>query len=209
MLLLTGQRRCEVAGMLWADISVEARTWTLASDKTKAWRGHVVPLSQPAMDILAAVPRKSTTVDGVLKPSFYVFTSDGSAPISGFSRAKNAIDLRAAKARAEAGADPAQGWTLHDLRRKAAAEMGRLGTPEFVIAKVLNHASKGITGQVYNRYEYLAEKKHALEQWGAYLGQLTAQGAANVVEMPSRIRSETVAVIYNRFPDRPPHQLSL
>jgi integrase len=50
--------------------------------------------------------------------------------------------------------------------------MGRLGVPEFVIAKVLNHTSKGITGQVYNRYEYLSEKKHALETWGQYLTKL-------------------------------------
>ena len=182
MLLLTGQRRSEVAGMLWADIDLQARTWTLAADKTKAGRGHVVPLSQAALDILAALPRKSITTKETTKPSPYVFTSDGSAPVSGFSRAKIAIDAKVAKARAAAEMDPALGWTLHDLRRTAATEMGRLGTPEFVIAKVLNHASKGITGQVYNRYEYLSEKKQALEQWGVYLERLVS-GNTNVVAL--------------------------
>ena len=48
---------------------------------------------------------------------------------------------------------------------------------------MLNHTSKGITGQVYNRYEYLAEKRHALEQWGAYLERLVTPAASNVVEL--------------------------
>jgi integrase len=63
-------------------------------------------------------------------------------------------------------------WGIHDLRRTAATEMGRLGVPEFIITKVLNHSSAGITRQIYDRYEYLAEKKHALETWGQYLSKL-------------------------------------
>jgi integrase len=176
VLLLTGQRRSEVAGMRWADVDMEAGTWTLGADQTKAGRSHVVPLSQAAVAILGAIPRKSMTVkDGaklVTKPSPWVFTTDGDAPISGFSKAKCIVDAKIAKARAEAEADPMAAWNVHDLRRTAATEMGRLGVPEFVIAKVLNHTSKGITGQVYNRYEYLSEKKHALETWGQYLTKL-------------------------------------
>ena len=182
MLLLTAQRRSEVAGMRWDDLDLAAKSWTLSADATKAGRGHVVPLSQPALDLLATIPRMSVTANGTTKPSAYVFTSDGAAPVSGFSRAKDAIDAKVAKARADAGADPALGWTLHDLRRTAATEMGRLGTPEFLIGKVLNHSSKGVTGQVYNRYEYLAEKRHALEQWGAYLERLVSS-SANVVAL--------------------------
>jgi integrase len=166
MTLLTGQRRSEVAGMRWADIDIEACTWTLAADATKAGRGHVVPLSAAAMGILAATPRKTIGVGAATKASPFVFTSEGDSPISGFSAAKHAADSKIAKVRADAGAGPIDGWSIHDLRRTAATEMGRLGIPEFIIAKVLNHASKGVTGQVYNRYEYLAEKRHALAGCG-------------------------------------------
>jgi hypothetical protein len=48
---------------------------------------------------------------------------------------------------------------------------------------VLNHASHGVTGKVYNRYEYIAEKRHALETWASYLGSLTQPPSANVVPM--------------------------
>lgn len=181
--LLTGQRRSEVAGMRWADIDLEAKTWTLTADQTKAGRGHVVPLSQPAIDLLKAAPRKTATIDGKLKPSPYVFTTNGNAPISGYSRAKAIVDAGVAKSRKNADAEPMETWGIHDLRRTAATEMGRLGTPEFVIGKVLNHTSKGITGQVYNRYEYLNEKRQALEAWGAYLERLVSPPGANVVEL--------------------------
>jgi hypothetical protein len=50
--LATGQRRDEVAGMRWQDIDEAECTWTLPSDRTKAGRAHVVPLSPLAMDIL-------------------------------------------------------------------------------------------------------------------------------------------------------------
>jgi len=176
VLLLTGQRRTEVASMRWDDLDLEAKTWTLDAGKTKSGRGHVVPLSKAVVDILSATPRKSITLpDRSVKPSPHVFTSSGNAPVSGFSKAKDIVDAKVAKARADAGMGAATGWTLHDLRRTAATEMGRLGTPEFVIGKVLNHTAKGITGQVYNRYEYLPEKKHALEQWGAYLDRLVTE----------------------------------
>ena len=183
VLLLTGQRRSECAGMRWDDLDLVAKTWTIPASATKAGRTHVVPLSPAVVKILSALPRKSITMpDKSVRPSPWVFTSDGQAPVSGFSKAKAMIDAKVAKERTAAGLDAAPGWTLHDLRRTAATEMGRLGTPEFVISKVLNHASRGITGQVYNRYEYLAEKKHALEQWGAYVERLVS-GGANVVAL--------------------------
>ena len=71
---------------------------------------------------------------------------------------------------------------MHDLRRTAATEMGRLGTPEFIIGKVLNHSSRGVTGQVYNRYDYLAEKRGALEHWGDYVERLVTDSSAAVVQ---------------------------
>ncbi len=181
--LLTGQRRTEIARMRWESLDLTAGTWTLDAAETKAGRAHVVPLSPAAVAIIQSVPRKTKTmVDKKQVPSPWVFTSDGGAPISGFSRAKEQVDTRVKKTRIEAKiTDDMPSWGIHDLRRTAATEMGRLGTPEFVIAKVLNHASKGITGQVYNRYEYLAEKKHALEQWGVYLERLVLRAGENIV----------------------------
>jgi integrase len=184
--LLTGQRRTEVAEMRWADIDLAAKTWTLSADQTKAGRAHVVPLSQMALDILMGLPRKTfAEKNGATKPSPFVFTSDGDVPISGFSRAKERVGEKVLAARQEADpeAEAMAAWGIHDLRRTAATEMGRLGVAEFIISKVLNHAARGVTGRVYNQYEYLTEKRNALDTWAAYLTRLLKPAEPNVVAL--------------------------
>jgi integrase len=172
--LATGQRRSEVAGMRWDGVDLDVKTWTLGSDETKPGRGHVVPLSDLAMRILKALPPA---------PSPFVFTTTGSSPISGFSKAKSIVEGKIAEARREAGREPIEPWGVHDLRRTAATGMGRLGVSEFIIARVLNHAASGVTGRVYNRYEYLDEKRRALDLWGQYLDNLTTPLGANVIAL--------------------------
>jgi len=184
MCLITGQRRTEVASMRWGDLDLEAKTWTMGAEQTKASRAHVVPLSDMAADMLKVLPRKTLTEkNGAQKPSPFVFTTEGGTPISGFSRAKERIEEKVTAARREVDpkAEEMHDWGIHDLRRTAATEMGRLGVAEFIISKVLNHAARGVTGQVYNRYEYLAEKRHALDTWAAYLDRLVHPAPENVV----------------------------
>jgi len=177
--LLTGQRRNEIAQMRWADLDLNAGTWTLAAEATKAGRAHVVPLTLPAVEILRGLPRKAVTTDRATKPSPYALTTAGDAPISGFSKAKPRLDQAIAKARDGAALAP---WTIHDLRRTVATEMGRLGVSRFVIGRILNHADRAVTG-IYDRHSYLAEKRHALELWAQYLDTLTRPTGGNVVAL--------------------------
>jgi len=107
------------------------------------------------------------------------FTTRGDRPISGYSKAKRAIDELIAKA----GEMPA--WTIHDLRRTVGTGLGRLGISRFVIARVLNHADSSVTG-IYDLHEYLAEKRHALEAWGQHIENLIAPPEENVVRMAAR-----------------------
>jgi integrase len=76
-------------------------------------------------------------------------------------------------ARAAAGLPPLEPWTLHDLRRTCATGLGRLGVFRFIQDRVLNHVDRTIGG-VYDRWEYLPEKRHALEAWGRHLESVTA-----------------------------------
>ncbi len=69
------------------------------------------------------------------------------------------------------------------MRRTAATEMARLGVPRFIIGKVLNHADRQRHRKVYDRYEYLKEKRHALESWAEYLDNLTRPPGDNVVPL--------------------------
>jgi integrase len=67
-------------------------------------------------------------------------------------------------------------WIVHDLRRTAATGMARLNVPPHVVDKVLNHVSGKIRGvaAVYNRFEYLKERRAALDEWARYVIDLAA-----------------------------------
>jgi integrase len=86
------------------------------------------------------------------------------------------LDQAVAKAGDEVGEPDLAHWTIHDLRRTVATGLGKLGTPRFIIARVLNHVDGSVTG-IYDRYEYLEEKRQALGAWAEYLeGLVRAQG---------------------------------
>jgi integrase len=114
------------------------------------------------------------------QPAPYFFTTRGDRPISGYSKAKARLDRIVATARSKAGLADLEPWTIHDLRRTVGTGLGKLGVSRFIIARVLNHADRTVTG-IYDRYEYLDEKRHALEAWGQYLQNLLAPPGANVV----------------------------
>lgn len=148
MLLITGQRVSEVAGMRRDELGPDiVPLWTLSSERTKADRQHVVPLPSLAMDLLRGSPELGGE---------YVFTARGDRPVNGFSAAKRRADALSG----------VTGWRLHDLRRTMATGLAKLGTPPHVVSEILNHAPAGITRQVYDRYSYEREVAEALERWG-------------------------------------------
>jgi integrase len=187
MVLATGQRRDEVAKMRWKDIDDKERTWTLPSEMTKSARAHIVPLSPLAMKILAEAKEGSTLLPAdrdeddaaKAKPAPYVFTTRGDRPISGYSKAKARLDEAVAKVRGDAAQNSPEPWTIHDLRRTVGTGLGRLGMSRFIISRILNHADRSVTG-IYDQYDYLTEKRAALEGWGAYLVNIATLSDAGV-----------------------------
>jgi integrase len=194
VVLLTGQRREEVASMRWADVDLESAVWVIPKEKAKGKRAHVVPLAPAIVDILNGLPKKSITLPkGGTAPSPWVFTVTGEHSISGFSKAKQRIDNKIADARTEAGGEPIEHWTTHDLRRTAATEMGRLGVSRFLIGKVLSHADRTVTG-VYDRFQYLEEKRRALNLWAQYVdGLVNPRSTTEVADLKEARSRRTVS----------------
>ena len=186
LLILTAQRRGEVAGMCRSELRDGTAIWTLPAARTKNGRAHDVPLTDAAQAILASAPR--------MAGSDFVFTTTGKRPISSYSTAKEYLDaamLEIARDEAmERGDDPArvtiEPWRFHDLRRTAASGMARLGIAVHVIESVLNHVSGQISGvaAIYNRHKYLDEKRRALDAWAHHVAQLVnEQPAGNIVNL--------------------------
>ena len=189
LLLVTGQRRNEVAGMKWEHIDLDNKLWTLPKEKTKAKRQHEVPLSPIAVEILEAEPRNGK----------YVFSTTGKTPISGFSKAKERCDkiiatnqldtvVKERWTQKDLKQNSLAPWRLNDIRRTVSSGMGGIGIAPHVIDKVLNHSTGQISGvaAVYNRHAYLREKQDALNAWSRALEATVRPGKSNVVEMRER-----------------------
>jgi integrase len=74
-------------------------------------------------------------------------------------------------------------FTPHDLRRTCATKLGQMQVPSHIIARILNHKQTDITSTVYNQYEYLQEKKEALDSLGSWIVKLAS--GLEVLEVPS------------------------
>jgi integrase len=166
LLLLTGQRREEVAGMTWAELSGDFSTWIIPASRAKNGATHIVSLSMLVQDLLRSLPQFGELVFPGLR-----------GPFNGWSKAKAALDAKSG----------VTSWRLHDLRRTAATGLQRLGVRLEVTEQVLNHVSgsrAGIVG-VYQRHDFAAEKAAALDAWGEHvMGVIEGRATAdNVVQL--------------------------
>ena len=121
LLLLTGQRRNEVAGMTWSELDLEKREWQIPGGRTKNGEPQFCTPLDIALDIIQGLPRK-------LSRRGFVFTTNGESHVSGYSRAKVVIDkLMLAEACGENPEAVLPPWRFHDLRRTVATGLARLG----------------------------------------------------------------------------------
>jgi integrase len=155
-LAVTGQRRDEVGRMAWDHVDLDRRLWAIPHEHSKNRKPHIVHLSDEAVSLLQQVPRTGKLI----------FTTGGETLFQGYSKAKKRLDHTSG----------VSGWTLHDLRRTVVSGMARLGIAPHVADKILNHQSGTISGvaAVYQRHEFLNERKDALCQWGQYIAELTS-----------------------------------
>jgi len=160
LLLLTGQRRGELALSRWRDVDLDARTWAIPDENAKGGRGHVVPLSDWAAAEFRALKRLAGRSAWVL-PS-----RTGEKAIN--PQSLSVIFLRCAPRFKKAGIAE---FVLHDLRRTARTLLAQLGVEPHVAERVLNHAQDKIAG-TYDRHAYLDEKRAALDKWAAHLKAL-------------------------------------
>ncbi len=168
LLLVTGQRRGEVAAMRWLEI--EGNEWRLPGSRAKSGSGHLIPLSPLALQILEDLPRVGKHVFSSDRASEKSNGKETDKPVNGFAKAKRRCDK----------GGQVTGWHLHDLRRTVATNMRELGVDRLTVSKVLNHAESGIT-KVYDRYAAEPEKRRALERWARRLEAIVQPESAGKV----------------------------
>ncbi|MEX3016812.1 tyrosine-type recombinase/integrase [Gymnodinialimonas hymeniacidonis] len=153
LLIMTGQRRGEIAGLRWGELDGD---WVrLGGERTKNGHAHNFPLPSAAKDLIKGIQGGKVHVFG---------THDLDKPFSGWSRAQRRL-LR------ETGISA---FTLHDLRRTFATLHAKIGTPPHVIERLLNHKSGAVSGvaAIYNRHHYEEEMLKAMSEYEKKLASL-------------------------------------
>jgi integrase len=154
VLMLTLQRRDEVASMRWTELDSfkNPTIWTLPAERAKNGKAHIIHLSEPVLAILDALPR--------LGGNPFVFASRRDKPVGGFGYMKNRIEAAMSTA-------PIGDWRFHDFRRAGVTALAGMGFPPHICDRLLNHVTGSIQGvaAVYQRQQFLAERKAALEAW--------------------------------------------
>ena len=201
LLLLTGQRRGEVAGMSWARARSRAGAMVAAGGADQERSAARCP----------ACRRRRLSCSGRFPcgPNARCCSAMARVRSPGGRCRKKRLDRRVARARAEArlgrplehgeqahASDALAPWTLHDLRRTVVTGMNELGIPPHVVEAVVNHVSgrakAGVAG-VYNRATYANEKRMALQAWADHLDEVLGLGERKVIPMRA-IAAQVLAI---------------
>jgi integrase len=178
MLLLTGQRRAEVARASWSEFNFDAELWTVPPERFKSDSTHLVPLTADVLGLLCALPR--------FKSGDYLFTVGRGTPANNFSKIKHALDrLMIEELRKTDPNAKLPPFVLHDLRRTMRTRLSSLRVPDTVAEMVIGHGRKGLQ-RVYDQHKFIDEMREALEAWNARVRAIVNPAPANVVTFAGR-----------------------
>jgi integrase len=187
LLALTGLRLGEVCGAHWSEFDLNRKEWTIPAERMKKVKGgakpFMVPLTDAMLEVLKSLPR--------FKAGEYLFSNNhGKRPLKPnlFSDPKERLDelvleeLRKSAKGRDAKRVALPDFVNHDIRRTVRTHLSALRIGEEVREAVLAHVRPGIKG-VYDKHQYLDEKREALTLWNARLRAIVEPPPANVVEL--------------------------
>jgi integrase len=175
MLLLTGQRRAEVACARWSELDFDAKLWTVPPERFKSGSTHLIPLTADMVGLLYALP--------CFRTGNYLFTIGRGTPTNNFFRTKQALDgLMIEELRKTDPNAKLTPFVLHDLRRTMRTRLSSLRIPDTVAEMVIGHGRKGLQ-RVYDQHKFIDEMREALEAWNARLRAIVNPPSASVVTL--------------------------
>jgi integrase len=172
LLLLTGARRGEVFGMRWQDVDLGAATWSKPAASTKQKRAHEVPLSAPALQLLANIQKRQRRTG---EHSKFVFPGDGASG--------HVVELKKSWEQL-CKAAAIEDLRIHDLRHSYASQLVSGGASLALVGALLGHTNPATTA----RYAHLMRDplKAATEKVGAVIAAAGKSVKTTVVKLKRR-----------------------
>ena len=158
--ILAAARSGEVRGATWGEVDLAAKVWTIPGVRMKAGREHRVPLSQPAVKLLGALPGGGS--------DDFLFPAPKGGPLSDMT-------LSAVLRRMKVGAVP------HGFRstfRDWGSE--RTNFPSEMLEMALAHTVTDKVEAAYRRGDLFDKRRQLMDAWAGFCA---TQLAANVKPM--------------------------
>lgn len=149
-LVLTTVRSAEVLGARWSEVNHEAQTWVVPAERTKSGREHRVPLSGPALQVLAAARLYSDDT-----PLMFPRETGGEIPRWMLSKLPARVGIDA---------------TVHGMRSSFRDWCGETGVAREVAEACLSHRVGNAAEQAYARSDLLERRRDLMEAWAEYVG---------------------------------------
>ncbi len=161
LLMLTGQRRGEIAALQKSFYSHNQQTLCLPSELTKNGREHCFPVGTLTQEFL--------TTSTASPPLLFPARGSKTKPFNGWSKSKKALDKIC----------PIAHYTLHDLRRSYRTNIARLGVPPHVAERLINHvSSRSELEEIYDQHKYLSEMRAAIDKYEQWFVECVLQSKA-------------------------------
>lgn len=167
LLVHLGVRKGELIATTWPEIDFDEKQWFLPAERSKTTTAITIPLSATSLEWLSELKVRACR-------SAYVFPSRRASKRRGYisddtlnhAIAKlfgKKVDSKKRPSRDVLGEAGLEYFTVHDLRRTCRSLLASLGVPSHIAERCLNHKLKGVEG-IYNRHDYLNERREAFEK---------------------------------------------
>lgn len=164
MLATGGQRSSEILGASMAEFDLESRIWSIPHGRTKNKEWHLIPLSDMALDLIARIRSLTGNRGHWLFPGR--MNPDSKKPMS-----HNILSIAVGKYCERTAFEK---FVPKDLRRTVKTRMGELGISKDHRDRLQNHAKTDVSSKHYDRYDYLPEKRAAIEKWCRQLANISS-----------------------------------
>lgn len=153
--ILTTARTGEVTGAQWREFDLDDKLWTIPGERMKSGREHVVPLTDRAVEILQALPKRGPPFPLIENAMLYLLQRPAPKGL-------------------------AQPYTVHGFR-STFSDWAHETThfPHHVIEMALAHAIKNQAEAAYRRGALLVKRRELAEAWAAYCGGQAASPATS------------------------------
>lgn len=188
LLVHLGVRKNELIAAMWSEIDFDDMLWRLPAERSKTATAITIPLSATSLEWLAELKVRACG-------SPYVFPSRRASQRRGYISSDTLnhaiaklfgqkVDSHKQPTANVLGVAGLEHFTIHDLRRTCRSLLASLGVPSHIAERCLNHKLRGVEG-IYNRHDYLAERREAFDRLATILNPIV-NDTPNVIPFINR-----------------------